>query len=123
MFDRGGPQENTGKDMLAAHRGMNINEHEDLAVTDDIMAALEKNGIGETEKQEVLSIAYSLKSEILHVWAIIRFYRFSHSSPQWSVSATSRGAHPLGYKSVIIYSRGTGVTKPSGLSVNTEQST
>ncbi len=30
---------------------------------------------------------------------------------------------PLGYKSVIDYSRSTGVTKPSGLSVNTEQST
>lgn len=63
----GGPQKYTGKDMLAAHRGMNINEHEYLAVIDDIMAALEKNGIGEREKQEVLSIAYSLKSEILHV--------------------------------------------------------
>jgi len=63
----GGPQEYTGKDMLAAHRGMNINEHEYLAVINDIMAALEKNGIGEREKQEVLSIAYSLKSEILHV--------------------------------------------------------
>jgi hemoglobin len=63
----GGPQEYTGKDMLAAHRGMNINEHEYLALIDDIMAALEKNGIGEREKQEMLSIAYSLKGEILHV--------------------------------------------------------
>jgi hemoglobin len=46
---------------------MNINEHEYLAVIDDIMAALEKNGIGEREKQEMLSIAYSLKGDILHV--------------------------------------------------------
>ena len=46
---------------------MNINEAEYLAVIDDIMAALDKNGIGEREKQEVLMICYSLKGEILHV--------------------------------------------------------
>ena len=122
MSGRGGPQEYTGKDMLAAHRDMNINEHEYLAVIDDIMAALEKNGIGEREKPDVLSIAYSLRSEILHVEAIVRFHRFSHSSPQCQ-PLQLLVEHILGYKSVIIYSRGTGVTKPSGLSVNTEQST
>jgi hemoglobin len=63
----GGPQEYTGKDMLSAHRGMNINEQEYMAVIDDIMAALESNGVGEREKQEMLSIAYSLKGDILHV--------------------------------------------------------
>lgn len=63
----GGPQEYTGKDMLAAHRGMNINETEYLAVIDDIMNALDSNGVGDQEKQEVLMIAYSLKGEILHV--------------------------------------------------------
>lgn len=63
----GGPQQYTGKDMLTTHRGMNINETEYLAVVDDIMAALDSNGVGEREKQEVLMIAYSLKGEILHV--------------------------------------------------------
>jgi hemoglobin len=63
----GGPQQYSGKDMLAAHRGMNINEREYMAVVDDIMAALESNGVGEREKQEMLSIAWSLKGEILHV--------------------------------------------------------
>lgn len=62
----GGPQEYTGKDMVAAHRGMNISEHEYLAVMDDIMEALEKNNVGDREKQEMLMIAYSLKNEILH---------------------------------------------------------
>lgn len=61
----GGPQQYTGKDMVAAHRGMNINEQEYLAVIDDIMAALGKNGIGDLEKQEVLMICYSLKGDIL----------------------------------------------------------
>ena len=63
----GGPQEYTGEDMLTTHRGMNINEAEYLAVIDDIMGALDKNGVGEREKQEVLMICYSLKGEILHV--------------------------------------------------------
>ena len=63
----GGPQEYTGRDMLTTHRGMNINEAEYLAVVDDFMDALNKHGIGDREKQEMLMIAYSLKGEILHV--------------------------------------------------------
>ncbi|MDJ0521530.1 MAG: group 1 truncated hemoglobin [Planctomycetota bacterium] len=63
----GGPQEYTGRNMVDTHRGMNINEQEYLAVIDDIMAALETNDVGETEKNEVLRIAYSLKGEILRL--------------------------------------------------------
>jgi hemoglobin len=63
----GGPQEYTGKDMLATHRGMNVNEEEYLAVVDDIMATLDKQQVGDREKQEMLMIAWSLKGEILHV--------------------------------------------------------
>ena len=63
----GGPQEYTGRSMLDTHRGMNISEQEYLAVIDDIMAALEKNEVGEQETNEVLRIAYSLKGEILRV--------------------------------------------------------
>jgi hemoglobin len=60
-----GPQKYAGKDMIAAHRGMNISEQEYLAVTDDIMAALDKNGVGDEEKREMLMIAFSPKGEIL----------------------------------------------------------
>lgn len=63
----GGEQAYTGRSMLDTHRGMNINEQEYLAVIDDIMAALDKNNIGEGEKNEVLRICYSLKGEILRV--------------------------------------------------------
>ncbi len=63
----GGPQEYTGRDMLTTHRGMNINEQEYMEVVDDIMAALDKHGVGEHEKQEMLSIAYSLKGDIIRV--------------------------------------------------------
>jgi hemoglobin len=63
----GGPQTYTGKDMRAAHRGLNISEQEYMAVVDDILAALDKNGVGGRERQEVLSIAYGLKAEILRL--------------------------------------------------------
>jgi hemoglobin len=63
----GGPQPYTGKDMRATHRGMNISEQEYMAVIDDILAALDKHGVGEREKQEMLAIAYGLKAEILRL--------------------------------------------------------
>ena len=63
----GGPQAYTGKDMLAAHKGMNVDEREFVAVLDDILAALDTHGVGQREKEELLFIAYSLRGEILHV--------------------------------------------------------
>ena len=43
----GGPSVYQGKDMLTAHRGMNIDAAEFVAALDDAMAALDKNGIGQ----------------------------------------------------------------------------
>lgn len=63
----GGPETYTGKDMVSAHTGMNINERELIAIIDDAMEALDKNGVGQQEKDEVLAILYSMKSEILHL--------------------------------------------------------
>jgi hemoglobin len=63
----GGPQTYTGKDMLTAHKGMNISEQEYLAVTDDIVGALEKNGLSEDTKKDVIAILYSLKDQIIRV--------------------------------------------------------
>ncbi len=63
----GGPVAYTGKDMRSAHKGMNISEQEYLAVVDDIMYALNKNLIDDETKRDVLSIAYSLKGEIIRV--------------------------------------------------------
>jgi hemoglobin len=63
----GGPETYTGKDMRAAHRGMNISEQEYMAVMDDIMGALEKNGIDGDTQKDVLAILYSLKGEIIRV--------------------------------------------------------
>lgn len=63
----GGPEKYTGRDMRAAHQGMNISEQEYLAVMDDIMNALGKHKIDETTQKDVLAILYSLKGEIIRV--------------------------------------------------------
>lgn len=63
----GGPETYTGRDMLTAHRGMNINNDEFVAVIDDVLGALDKNQVGQQERDEVLAILYSMKGEIVHV--------------------------------------------------------
>lgn len=63
----GGQAQYTGRTMGDTHRGMNINEAEYMAATDDIMSALRQHGIDEQTQKDVLAIAYSLKGEILHV--------------------------------------------------------
>lgn len=63
----GGPHEYTGKSMPEAHRGMNINEEEYIAVVDDMMKAMDQLGYEQRERDDVLSIAYSLKGDIIRV--------------------------------------------------------
>jgi hemoglobin len=63
----GGPEPYTGKDMLAAHKGMNISEQEYLAVMDDIVGAMTLNAVDDTTKNEVIAILYSLKGDIIRV--------------------------------------------------------
>ena len=63
----GGPENYTGRDMLATHKGMNISEQEYLAVMDDIMGAMDKNRLGPDAKKDVIAILYSLKGEIIRV--------------------------------------------------------
>ncbi|WP_163380765.1 group I truncated hemoglobin [Cyclobacterium sp. SYSU L10401] len=63
----GGPEQYTGRDMPAAHKGMNISEAEYLAATDDIMMVLKQHGIYEESQKEVLAVVYSLKEEIVRL--------------------------------------------------------
>lgn len=63
----GGPETYTGKDMLTTHKGMNISEQEYLEVMDDIVGAMNKNGIAEDAKKDVIAILYSLKGDIIRV--------------------------------------------------------
>lgn len=63
----GGPAVYTGKNLLDAHRGMNINAAEFMAVLDDILGALKKNNIAQHVQEEVLFVLYGMKGEIVHV--------------------------------------------------------
>ncbi|SHN19999.1 hemoglobin [Cyclobacterium lianum] len=61
----GGNVSYKGRDMETTHKGMNISEAEYMAATDDIMNTLDKHGIDEQSKKDVLAIAYSLKEQIM----------------------------------------------------------
>lgn len=63
----GGPEQYKGLSMPDAHRGMNISEAEYMAAVDDILNTLKKHGIDEESHKDVLAIAYSLKSQIMHL--------------------------------------------------------
>ena len=63
----GGPQVYEGKDMLSAHKGMNISAEEFMAVLDDALAAMDKNKVGAGEQAEVLFAFYSMRSQVVHV--------------------------------------------------------
>lgn len=63
----GGPQTYTGKDVLSAHKHMNISELELVSAIDDAVNAMTKNGYDQTEINEVVAILFSLKNDMLHV--------------------------------------------------------
>jgi hemoglobin len=58
--------EYSGKDMKAAHAGMNISEMEFNAVVDDVLAACEANGVEQQERNEVLAILWSVRKDIVN---------------------------------------------------------
>ena len=61
----GGPQAYEGRDMRGAHAGMNISEQEFMAALDDIVAALQAQGVGVPEVNEVVGVLYSMRGEVL----------------------------------------------------------
>ncbi len=63
----GGDNVYKGKDMLAAHKGMNIAAAEFMAVLDDALDAMTKNDVGQREQEEVLFVLYSMRANIVRV--------------------------------------------------------
>jgi truncated hemoglobin YjbI len=61
----GGPHQYTGRDMLTAHTSLNITEEDFLRANDDTLIALEENGIGDAEKNEVIAILNSMKNDVV----------------------------------------------------------
>ncbi|MBI5936545.1 MAG: group 1 truncated hemoglobin [Betaproteobacteria bacterium] len=62
----GGPVDYSGKNMLDAHRTMNITHREFMAVIDDVMRALDKNDVAAQEKNELLGLLFSLRDQVIH---------------------------------------------------------
>jgi len=63
----GGPECYTGRDLVVAHRGMNISEQEYMAAMDDILGALEKNGVDPGTRGEVTAVLYALKGQVIRL--------------------------------------------------------
>ena len=63
----GGPNNYKGRDMLATHKGMNVSAAEFMAVLDDALNALNDNGVGQPEQEEMLFILYSMRADIVLV--------------------------------------------------------
>ena len=61
----GGNATYSGRDMVTTHRGMNISPAEYVHVVDDILLSMEKHGIDQETKNEVLGILWSLKGMII----------------------------------------------------------
>ncbi len=61
----GGTQPYEGRDMRTTHAGMNVNEQELVAAIDDFVAAMQSQGVGAAEVNEVVAILYSFKGEVL----------------------------------------------------------
>jgi hemoglobin len=63
----GGPAKYTGRDMKTAHADMGVTAGEFNALVDDLVATLNKFGVGKAEQDELLGILGPLKSDIVEV--------------------------------------------------------
>jgi hemoglobin len=63
----GGPANYTGRDMKTAHTDMGVTTGEFNALVEDLVATLDKFGVGKTEQGEILDILGPLKAEIVEV--------------------------------------------------------
>lgn len=61
----GGPHKYTGRDMASAHSNHKITEADYNSSNDDLLEALEENGVGEKEKKEVIAILDTLKQQVI----------------------------------------------------------
>ena len=61
----GGPCKYTGKDMKTAHAGMGISAADFDALVGDLVWALDKNKVGQTEKDQLLGALGPMKADIV----------------------------------------------------------
>jgi hemoglobin len=63
----GGPAKYTGRDMKTAHVDMGVTTAEFNALVEDLVATLNKFGVGKREQDELLGILGPLKSDIVEI--------------------------------------------------------
>src|SRR5204863_5545125 len=63
----GGPCHYGGRDMKTTHTNMGVTSGEFDALVEDLVATLNKFGVGETEKNELLGVLGRMKPEIVEV--------------------------------------------------------
>ena len=63
----GGPCHYSGRDMKTTHTAMGVTSGEFDALVEDLVATLNKFGVGETEKSELLGVLGPMKPEIVEV--------------------------------------------------------
>jgi hemoglobin len=63
----GGPAKYTGRDMKTTHADMGVTTGEFNALVEDLVATLNKFGVGKAEQDALLGILGPLKSEIVEV--------------------------------------------------------
>ena len=63
----GGPAKYTGRDMKTAHVDMRVTTGEFNALVEDLVATLNKFGVGKREQDELLGILGPLKSDIVEI--------------------------------------------------------
>jgi truncated hemoglobin YjbI len=61
----GGPHQYTGRDMRTTHINLNITEEDFLRANHDMLLALEENGVGQDERNEVIAILDSMKNDVV----------------------------------------------------------
>ncbi len=61
----GGPHKYTGRDMVSSHQGLDISEADFDIANEDVVTALEENGIGGPEIDEIISILNSMKQDVI----------------------------------------------------------
>ena len=63
----GGPNEYTGADMRAAHKGMNLTEEHFGAVAEALVATLQELSVPQTEIDAIVNVCLSVKDDVLNV--------------------------------------------------------
>jgi hemoglobin len=61
----GGPCKYTGKDMVEAHKDMNVTDAEFDALVEDLVRSLDAKGVGSSEKNEMLGVLGPMRSDIV----------------------------------------------------------